>query len=102
MSDVCQVMHDGEVLNAKHSEYPLFHALLYGDKVATAKLSKRVSCTIKYLPIRLSFTYEYDTLKAIEAGIIKDPTLVLNDEIFLEGLLTAEEIADAFAKLLKI
>jgi len=100
MSEACHEMGKGEILNAEHNEYPLFHTLLYGGRVSTAKLSKRLSCSIKHLPLRLSFNYEYDTLTAIEAGITKDPTLVLEGKIFIEGLLTAEELTEAFEKLL--
>ncbi len=92
-------MKDGEILNLKYPEYPLYHAVLYGDKVSTAKFSKRLSCAIKHLPLRVQFHYVYSTQKAVEAGIQKDPTLVLEGEIFLEGLLPAEEITEAFEKL---
>ncbi len=101
MGDACHEMANGEILNAAHSEYPLFHALLYGDRVSTAKLSKRLSCSIKHLPLRLLFNYEYDTLSAIEAGITKDPTLVLEGKIFTEGLISAEKLTEAFEKLMK-
>ena len=96
MNEACHTMHHGEVLNADKTEYPLFHAVLYGDKVSTAKFSKRLSCAIKHLPLRVEFRYEYDTLKAVEKGVTKDPTLVLDGEIFLEGLVQAESIAKAF------
>ena len=101
MSDeVCHSMKKGEILNAHHSEYPLFHATLYGDKISTAKLSKRLSCSIKHLPLRLYFDFEYDTIRAIEAGVSHDPTLVLDGEIFLEGLVNAEEITQKFKMIL--
>jgi len=93
-------MQAGEILNPHKLESPLFQALLYGDKVATKKLSKRLSCAIKHLHLRVEFSYEYSTEKAIEAGVQKDPTLVLDGEIFLEGLPQAEEITEAFEKLL--
>ena len=96
MNEACHTMHHGEVLNADKTEYPIFHAVLYGDKVSTAKFSKRLSCAIKHLPLRVEFRYEYDTLKAVEKGVTKDPTLVLDGEIFLEGLVQAESIAKAF------
>jgi len=99
--NACREMRDGEILNPYKTEAPLFHAILYGDKVATAKLSKRVSCAIKHLPLRVQFEFEYSTKKAIEAGIRKDPTLVLDGEIFLEGLPQAEQISEAFEKKLK-
>lgn len=98
--DACHTMAPGEVLNADKIQYPLFHAVLYGDKVSTAKFSKRLSCAIKHLPLRVEFTYEHDTMKALENGIGKDPTLVLDGEIFLEGLVQAETITEAFEKLI--
>ena len=101
MNEACHTMDHGEVLNADKTEYPLFHAVLFGDKVSTAKFSKRLSCAIKHLPLRVEFTYEHDTLKAVEKGVTKDPTLVLDGEIFLEGLVQAEDITEAFEKRLK-
>lgn len=101
MNDACHTMKEGEILNEKEVHYPLLKALLYGDKISTAKLSKRVSCAIKHLPLRLSFTYEYDTLKAIENGITKDPTLCIDGLIFVEGLIQTEEIVAAFERYLK-
>ncbi len=100
MNEACHSMQHGEVLNAEKTEYPFFHAVLYGDKVSTAKFSKRLSCAIKHLPLRVEFRYEYDTLKAVEKGVMKDPTLVLDGEIFLEGLVQAESITEAFEKVL--
>jgi len=99
--EACHTMNHGEILNADKSKYPLFHAVLYGDRVSTAKFSKRLSCAIKHLPLRVEFTYEYDTEKAVEKGVVKDPTLVLDGEIFLEGLVQAETITDAFEKRIK-
>jgi len=49
----------------------------------------------------VQFDYQHNTQKAIEAGIKKDPTLVLDGEIFLAGLPEAERITEAFEKLLK-
>lgn len=98
----CRVMDEGEILNESKTEFPLYEVVIYGDKISSAKLSKRVSCAIKHLPIRVKFRYEYDTLKAIEKGIGKDPTLVLNGKIFIEGLPQSEEITKAFEELIKI
>jgi len=99
--DACHEMANGEILNEDKKEYPLYFATLYGDRVLTAKFSKRLSCAIKHLPIRVKFNYEYSTQKAIEAGISKDPTLVLNGKIFLEGLIQAKDLTKAFKELLK-
>ena len=101
MLDYCKTMEEGEILNESHTEYPLFEGILYGDKISTAKFSKRLSCAIKHLPLRIKFHYESNTIKAIEKGIRKDPTFTLNGEIFLEGLLQAEEITQKFEELLK-
>lgn len=100
-NEACHTMNDGEVLNADKIEYPIFHAVLYGDKVSTAKFSKRLSCAVKHLPLRVEFRYEHDTMKAVEQGVTKDPTLVLDGEIFLEGLVQAESITEAFEKKLE-
>ena len=101
MNNACHTMQEGEILNAEKTDFPLFEAVLYGDKVATAKFSKRLSCAIKHLPLRVRFRYEHDTMKAVERGITHDPTLVLDGEIFLEGLVQAEEMTEAFRKRLE-
>ena len=100
MQDTCHEMSNGEILNKEHKEFIFYDAVLYGDRVLTAKFSKRLSCAIKHLPLRVAFCYEHSTKKALEAGIIKDPTLTLNGEIFLEGLVQAEEITKKFQELL--
>jgi hypothetical protein len=99
--EACHMMEEGEILNESHPQYPLYEGMLYGDRVSTAKFSKRLSCSIKHLPLRLKFHFEYDTQKAVEKGVAKDPTFVLNGEIFIEGLVQAEEITEAFEKLIK-
>ncbi len=99
--EACHMMDEGEILNASKMEYPLFHAVLYGDRVSTAKFSKRLSCAIKHLPLRVAFHYEYDTQKALDAGVRKDPTLMLDGKIFLEGLIAAEAVTEAFEQLLE-
>ncbi len=101
MNKVCDIVSDGEIIGINKPEYPLFFAVLYGDKIATKKFSKRLSCAIKHLPLRVQFSYEYSTEKAIDAGVKKDPTLVLDGEIFLEGLIQAEQITEAFENLIK-
>lgn len=93
---VCHVMNDGEILNAAHEDYPLYEAIIYGSRLECAKLSKRLSCSIHHLPLRVRVRYVYDTLKALEAGVTKDPGVTLNGEVFLEGLVQAETITEAF------
>ncbi len=96
----CHIMEEGEILNPHLKDLPLHEALLYGDKILTAKFSKRLSCAIKHLPIRLRFRYNYSTQEAIERGIAKDPTLILDGKIFLEGLVSAETITQAFTNFI--
>ncbi len=100
--EACHSMHEGEILNAKQTEYPLYHTVIYGDRVKSAKFSKRLSCAIKHLPLRVHFSYEADTQKALAQGISKDPTLLLEGKIFLEGLVQAEEITEAFEKYISM
>jgi len=85
---------------ADRQEYLLFDAVLYGDRVSTSKFSKRFGCAVKHLPLSIKFSYEYDTYKALEQGICVDPTLIVDGEIFLEGLVQAEVITEAFESLL--
>ena len=99
--DACHVMDEGEILNPQRTDLPMHEAVLYGDRVLTAKFSKRLSCAIRHLPIRLRFRYNHSTEEAIERGIAKDPTLVLDGEIFLEGLVSAAEITESFEQFLK-
>jgi len=101
MEYVCSELNNGEIINVSHKEYPLFYATLYGDKILCAKFSKRLSCAVKHLPIRVEFNFEYNTQKALDMGVSKDPSLVVNGEIFLEGLKEAEGITEKFQKLLK-
>jgi len=101
MSEVCKIMVDREILNRDKKNFKLYQAILYGDKLLTAKLSKRISCAIKHLPLRVQFHYEYSTIKAIEAGVKNDPSLVLDGRIFIEGLIQTEEIVMLFDELLK-
>jgi len=102
MNKVCDIIKEGEIIGTNNPEFPLFHAVLYGDKIATEKFSKRLSCAIKHLPLRVKFRYVHDTLKAVDMGISKDPTLVVDGNIFLEGLVQAEEITEAFEKLIEM
>ena len=100
MPIVCHEIENGEILNKEHREYPLYHAIIYGDKILTAKFSKRLSCAIKQLPMRVEFIYEHNIQKALDAGVSKDPTLILNGKIFIEGLPQAEAMTTKFQELL--
>ena len=101
MSEVCRTMNNGEILNTDKTNHPLFQAVLYGDRTLSAKFSKRLSCSIKHLPLRVQFIYEYSSQKAIEKGVTKDPTLVLDGAIFIQGLVQAEEMTKKFQELIQ-
>ena len=73
-------------------DYPLYSVVFYGDRVGTDKLARRFSCATKILPIRVEFIFEHDPLKALDKGISKDPTVVFDNKLIMEGLIQAEEI----------
>lgn len=98
--EACSPLDEHGILNASHVEWPLFEVVIYGDATLCAKLSKRLVCGVKHLPMRLSLTTVTDTLKAIEHGIAYDPTLLVNSKPLIEGLAAAEEITAVFEKLL--
>ncbi len=99
--ETCADLAPGEVLNASHSEWPLFEARIYGDATLCTKLSKRLVCGVKHLPLRLSLKIITDTEAAIEAGATNDPTLFINGKLLIEGLAAAETITALIENLLK-
>ena len=101
MYEVCYPLEEREILHKEHNEWPLFDVTIYGTKLETLKISKRLMCSIKHLPLRLAVHYEHNTQKAIEAGVAKDPTIIWNGKIIIEGLIPAEEITEIFERLLK-
>jgi len=101
MYEACYPMEEGKILHEEHIEWPLFDVTIYGTKLETLKISKRLMCSIKHLPLRLSVHYEHSTEKAIEAGVAKDPTIIWNGKNIIEGLIPAEEITEIFENLLK-
>ncbi len=100
-ANYCYALAQGEVLHADHPEWPLFRVTIHGSDIERIKLSKRLSCAVKHLPLRLQVYYEKDAMQSIQEGVTKDPTLTLNDKILLEGLVSAEEITKTFENLLK-
>jgi hypothetical protein len=99
--ELCAPLDENGILNAEHTQWPLFSAVIYGDKTLCTKLSKRLVCSIKHLPLRLSLKIVTSTQAAIEAGVRFDPTLFINGKPFIEGLVAAEEITIVFEKLLQ-
>lgn len=100
MAKACFELKNGEILNATHLEYPLFDITIHGGKLECAKLSKRVVCALRQLPLRLSIKYEHNTQISADMGVRFDPTLTLGGSIFIEGLISAEEISVKFQNLL--
>ena len=101
MYDYCYALNEGEILNKGHNEWPLFKLLICGSKIECLKISKRIMCTIKHLPLRLQVFYEHDTLKCLELGGGSDPSIFLDNKLLFEGLIQAEDIKTIFEKLLK-
>jgi len=101
MYDYCYALSEGEILNEGHNEWPLFKLLICGSKIESLKISKRIMCTLKHLPLRLQVFYEHDTLKCLELGGGADPSVFLDNKLLFEGLIQAEEIKTIFEKLIK-
>ena len=99
--DYCYPLKEGEVLNEEHSEWKLFDITIYGSAKERVKLSKRLVCSLKHLPLRLRIKYEKDTLKSIEKGVGSDPTLEYDGRFIAEGLVSAERLSEIFEELLK-
>jgi len=97
--EYCYPLKEGEILN-KGKVYPLFEVTIHGSDTNRVKLSKRLVCAVKHLPLRLKIHYQKDTAKSIEKGVAKDPTLEYNGKFLAEGLVSAEEITKTFEELL--
>ena len=98
--EYCYPLKEGEILNDDHPEYPLFAVTIHGSDRERVKLSKRLVCAVKHLPLRLSIRYEKDAEKSIALGVRKDPTLMLDTKILAEGLVSAETLTEIFETLL--
>ena len=101
MYDYCYALREGEILNESHPEWPLFVLTICGSKIESLKISKRIMCTLKHLPLRLQVFYEHNTIKCLELGGGNDPSVFLDRKLLFEGLIQAEEIKEIFEKLLK-
>ncbi len=97
--EYCYPLKEGEILN-EDKAYPLFEVTIHGSDTNRVKLSKRLVCAVKHLPLRLKIHYQKDTAKSIEKGVAKDPTLEYNGKFLAEGLISAEEITKIFEGLL--
>jgi hypothetical protein len=93
-------MSEGEILNENRVNFPLFEVTIYGSQLESLKISKRLTCSIKHLPLRLKVHYERDTLSAIAASVGEDPTVKMGDKFIIKGLITAEEITKIFERIL--
>ncbi|WP_353663152.1 hypothetical protein [Hydrogenimonas sp. SS33] len=98
--EYCYPLAEGETLNEDHPEWPLFAVTIHGSDRERVKLSKRLVCAVKHLPLRLRIRYEKDVERSLEAGVAKDPTLTLGDTILAEGLVAAERLTEIFETLL--
>lgn len=94
-------MTTGQLLHADHPEWPLFHATIHGGERERIKLSKRLTCGLRHLPLRLAITYETDPERSMAAGVGADPTLMVDGEIVAEGLMATEQFTARFEALLR-
>jgi hypothetical protein len=96
----CSLVKNGDVLNKEKLSSPLFVCVIYADKIALVKLSKRISCAIKTLPLRVKLILESDIEKAIGAGATKECALEVDGKIVFDGEFMAEDIEEIFKGLL--
>ena len=96
----CAELKYGEILNASHEEWPLLEGIVFGDATLSLKLSKRLICGVKHLPLRLRLKTVTDTLTAIKLGVTHDPTLFINDKSFVQGLVSAETLTQLMQQYL--
>ena len=99
--EYCYPLKEGEVLNEEHKEWELFDVTIHGSDRERIKLSKRLVCSLKHLPLRFRIKYEKDTEKSIEKGVGSDPTLEYDGKLIAEGLVSAERLSEIFQELLK-
>ncbi|WP_456381639.1 hypothetical protein [Hydrogenimonas sp.] len=100
--EYCYPLAEGETLNADHPEWPLFDVTIHGGDRERVKLSKRLVCAVKHLPLRLTIHYEKDVEKSIERGVAKDPTLEYAGDFLAEGFVSAERLGEIFENLLTL
>jgi len=81
---------------------PIVKGTLYGTKHEVAKLKKRILCASRSLGISWQFTEETDLLKAADAGATNLPSLVVNDNLLIQGLLTTEQLENFLKRKLII
>jgi hypothetical protein len=98
--EACRPLAEGETLHADHPEWPLFGVTIHGSARERIKLSKRLVCAVKHLPLRLRIDYERDVERSLEKGVAKDPTLEMDGRILAEGLVSAEKLTAIFENLL--
>jgi len=101
LDNFCHPLEKDEILNEQQHDFPLYELYIYGSKLECLKISKRIMCSVKHLPLRVKAHYIHDTQKAIENGIRKDPSVMLNNTVIIEGLISAEEIEQIFTNILK-
>lgn len=79
-------------INTLANDTPVVKATLYGSKNDVAKLKKRILCASRNLGFAWKFTLETDLLKAVDVGITQLPSLGINGQILVQGLLPTEQI----------
>jgi hypothetical protein len=97
----CYPLKEGEILNEAYPDYPLFFVTIHGSERERIKLSKRLVCALKHLPLRLQIHYEKDTETSLNRGVRHDPTLEYEDTFLAEGLVSAETLNELFSQMLQ-
>jgi len=95
----CTLPHEGEIIHAERTDWPLVKGTLYGTQNDAAKLAKRIRCSSGHLPIRLQFFYQHDLVIAAEQGVVQNPTFQVEGKNLIEGLIQTEEIGKILSNL---
>lgn len=83
---------DGCLQGGGLKNVPVVHAVIYGNREEAAKLQKRVACASRRFHISWQFKTQTDPFEAIDFGIIRQPSLVIDGRVVVEGLSATEEI----------
>lgn len=80
---------------------PVIKGVVYGSRDEAEKLKKRINCASGRLGVRWQLQIEPDLFKATDVGVTRLPSLMINGQLVIEGLLQTEEI-EALLEGLKV
>lgn len=76
-----------------------FRLEILGSGADAQKLRQRVGCALGGLGFYTEIPIHSDNERALALGATRDPVLLINDSLFIDGLLTTEDIARKIHRL---